>query len=299
MKLSAKKYEKIRQVSNFLFYESEEEKNKPVIKKTLKKISNICSNILYYTMIGCSVIYFVPSGEQKTQQEIKEAVELLNADDSYYHNLTLGMKHKMNIVIPKVYTPFVVPYGTRNVDIVTPSNFNDNAKQAIKDTIKEYNSVLDAMKKGYRFNYCEDKAKHLYSIDVKLKDFTGIECGLNTSTLVLFNGYKINNQIHVSYEYAKSYKEFRTIFSHELLHTFGIGDQYLVANSTTESIMSVGVNAGSNYLEPNDIKYLFATLYDVKTQDDVSYVNSYINYHMETFNTYRPKTEINDDERDF
>lgn len=288
-KIKLKKLEVIKDNLD-LFYNKEQrkritkkiEKNKPLVKKVFKHIKKFSS--LAYTMLAYSFIIanFVPLGVRKDQNEIEKSIELLNADNSYYPMLTIGFKSKLGIELPEFYWPLVVPYGVKSVDIVVPSDMHIKAKTAIKDSLIEYNSVLKAMKKEYSFNYCEDKPSHIYSIDVNFKELPGCVNGLNSTTLPLMNGLRVDNKIFIDPALQTDYCDFRAVFTHELLHSFGIADQYLVNDSKVPSIMGYTMFK-ENFLQPNDIKYLFATLYDVKTQEDVDYVNDYIDYHMHKY----------------
>ena len=251
-------------------------------KNKLKKFGKGCFFLASAFLAGLSSF---PTKDAKSQEEIERSVELLNAEDSYYSLINTTVYDVAGKRLKEVkYDPLILPKNTKEVKVIVGNDFNDESKQAIKDSLTEYNSVLNAANQDWQFKFCGE-----YTLpdvaDIVVSHGTSKFIGGMQLSAPLLNGSQAFNHIFIDKEYV-DYHNVLTTFSHELMHYMGAGDLYTLSIEEQKAINSImGVHSLTiNVLKENDIKYLFATLDNVSTQADVERVNSYIDYHLTKFN---------------
>lgn len=253
-------------------------------KKTTKTIFKAgIASVLTVSLLYASAA-LIPTNRTKSQQEIAKSVEILKANDSYYSYVNTEHFAKTGKYLNEIqYKPLTLSTNTKEIKVIIDNDFNKPAKEAISDTLTEYNEILENANQNFKFTtYEEYTVPNINDIVVKQKSFSH-NTGMAFS-VPLLNNINSFNTIFIDTDQT-DYHSVRSTFSHELLHYFGAGDLYLLdkeERNKVDSIMDIGSHH-INTLKANDIKFLFATLDNVSTKQDAERVNSYISKHLQRY----------------
>lgn len=265
------------------------------LKSKKNKIKNFIKSFMLLNATLFTSLSGVPTKEVKSQADIEKAVELLNAEDSYYSFINTEYLEKTGKKLSKIkYSPLVLPKGTTQVKVIVENDFNAESKQAIKDSLEEYNSVLKATNQDWQFKYYGSYTlPSMCDIVVKKIDLEDSVVGREMG-LPLANSMISFSKIYLDESYD-TYHKVSKVFTHELMHYFGAGDLYLLSQEeqkSVDSVMGYGNDIKINTLQANDLKFLFATLDNITTQSDVDRVNNYIKEHLNKFSYVNQQGEV-------
>lgn len=271
-----------------LFYK-ENKGFKSFVKSGLRKVKEVSKAALAALAIvpvTYACISALPTESYKTSGEVQNAVDLLQADDTYGSLVNSQLYKELAIKTDKqFYLAPALPSNKDSINIVYDEDFSDVAMDAISDTIDEYNEVLQMVGKEYSLNLSNKGNLGLYDIELKVsKDFKKGTAGYYTA-INLAKGQRINAKVTI-YKAAldtEDYGLIRTTFTHELAHYFGLGDLYVYEGSGVDSIMSDAGIAKNAFLTKNDLKLMYAYLGDVKTPNDAKIANEKIDEHIEKY----------------
>ena len=205
-------------------------------KNKLKKFGKGCFFLASAFLAGLSSF---PTKDAKSQEEIERSVELLNAEDSYYSFINTEYLETTGKKLSKIkYSPLVLPKGTTQVKVIVENDFNSESKQAIKDSLEEYNSVLKATNQDWQFKYYGSYTlPSMCDIVVKKIDLEDSVVGREMG-LPLANSMISFSKIYLDESYD-TYHKVSKVFTHELMHYFGAGDLYLLSQEEQKSVDSV------------------------------------------------------------
>lgn len=262
---------------------------KNFLHKGLKKVKSVGKSALYSLGIATTsliALTALPTDNVKTADDINHAINLLGAEDPYGSLINSNIFNKTGINIDKqIYIAPTVPSYKDTVNVVYSQDLSAPVMDALTDSLEEYNNVLKDTGKNYSLNLKRGSVGDIFDISLNT-NFIPIsqESGTFYSGY-LAKGQRISPTICLSKDTinSNSYNMVRSLFTHELMHYFGIGDYYVYNQNSIDTIMDSN-SARTNYLYKNDLSLLYATLSDIKTPQDAEFANQKIESHLNKFN---------------
>lgn len=223
----------------------------------MKKLRSVIITLTAASVIATSVVFYFASTKHDKINDIENYIETMNIDDSYY------LRADNNFYFSKINE-------NKPVELLL-IGFNEKELEIVNEILSDLNLVFSKMNANIRVYATIIKNDNILRFNSNIIICERLENlkkpNVAGTAFIGENYIQLYSKIPIDSKISQG----GTIFLHEVLHFFGLGDAYLIEDCESESIMHNFENPlRTNFLSTNDIKMLASMFGKFENENEVA-----------------------------